>query len=406
MSFVRESEYYDLHVPLANHYSAHGLWHHNSGKSWAGAYDLLRRARPGRLYMAVAPTYPMMRDASLRTFLALARDLNCLRGFARSEMTATLGNRAEVLFRSADDPDRLRGPNLSGVWLDEASLMAREAWDVIIGRLREAGEEGWASATFTPKGRSHWTYDVFGREPGPGVALFHAPTRANPFLPRGFETTLRQQYAGLLARQELEGLFLEIAGAEWPAEYFPDSMWFDDWPAKTVAKVISLDPSKGRADKPGDYSALVLAALTPDGHVWIDADLQRRPTPRIVEDGLAHHLAFKASAFCVEINQFQELLAHDFGRLARERGIVLPLYGVTNTEAKVVRIRRLGPYLARGELHFRRGSPGASLLVDQLASFPEGDHDDGPDALEVSLRMLGHLVGQRGTPGQPTILRA
>ena len=37
-----------------------------SGKSWAGAYVLIRRAKPGRLYLVVAPTYPMLSDATFR----------------------------------------------------------------------------------------------------------------------------------------------------------------------------------------------------------------------------------------------------------------------------------------------------------------------------------------------------
>ena len=37
-----------------------------SGKSWAGSYDLIRRAKPGRLYLILAPTYSMLSDATFR----------------------------------------------------------------------------------------------------------------------------------------------------------------------------------------------------------------------------------------------------------------------------------------------------------------------------------------------------
>src|SRR5207248_8108996 len=89
-----------------------------SGKSHIGCLDLIRRAKPWRLYMAAAPTFGMMRDSTLRSFLGLARELCFLRSMNLSNMVATLGNGAEVLFRSADDPERLRGPNLSGIYLD------------------------------------------------------------------------------------------------------------------------------------------------------------------------------------------------------------------------------------------------------------------------------------------------
>src|SRR5262245_15589895 len=282
-----------------------------SGKSWAGAYDLIRRALPGRLYMAAAPTYPMMRDATLRTFLGLAREFQFLRNFNRSEMTATLGNTAEVLFRSTDDPDRLRGPSLSGVFLDEASLMSREAWDIVIGRLREAQTAGWCSACFTPKGRAHWTFDVFGRSPpAPDTELFHCRTADNPFVAREYIERARAQYSGLLARQELEGLFVHIEGAEWPESYFPDSIWFDDWPPDLVARAAALDPSKGRDAKSGDYAALVLLGLTADGTLWCDADCWRgRSAEFLAATCVEACRAFRPDVFAIESNMFEQLFA-------------------------------------------------------------------------------------------------
>ena len=46
-----------------------------TGKSWIGAYDLVTRAKPGRLYMVVAPTFPMLRDAAWRAVKAIAEEL-------------------------------------------------------------------------------------------------------------------------------------------------------------------------------------------------------------------------------------------------------------------------------------------------------------------------------------------
>jgi hypothetical protein len=38
-------------------------------------------------------------------------------------------------------------------------------------------------------------------------------------------------------------------------------------------------------------------------------------------------------------------------------------------------------------LRFKSNSPGTRLLVEQLREFPIAAHDDGPDALEMSLRL-------------------
>ena len=139
-----------------------------SGKSWVGSYDLIRRGKPGRLYMVVAPTFGMLADSTFRMFLQIAGELGVVdpadvRKSAPPSVRLLTG--AEVLFRSADDADRLRGPNLTGIWLDEASLMTQDVFTIAIGRLREGSEQGWLSATFTPKGKSHWSYDVFRQRP-------------------------------------------------------------------------------------------------------------------------------------------------------------------------------------------------------------------------------------------------
>src|SRR5687767_10330006 len=70
---------------------------------------------------------------------------------------------------------------------------------------------------------------------------------------------------------------------------------------------------------------------------------------------------------------------------SRCRSVLCPLDNRLN---KQVRIRRLTPWLARREIRFKANSPGARLLVEQLRDFPNADHDDGPDALEIALRVV------------------
>src|SRR5262245_2710099 len=96
-----------------------------AGKSFVGALDMLVRAsKPEcakRLYLITAPTYTMLRDSSLRSFEQLGQQLGLIKDIRRApdNMSTTLVNGAEVLFRSTDTPDRLRGPNISGCWMDE-----------------------------------------------------------------------------------------------------------------------------------------------------------------------------------------------------------------------------------------------------------------------------------------------
>jgi predicted phage terminase large subunit-like protein len=160
-------------------------------------------------------------------------------------------------------------------------------------------------------------------------------------------------------------------------------------------KVVALDPSKGQDARRGDYSAFVLFGLDRQGLLYVEADLARRPTPEIVATGAEICRGFAPHAFGVESNQFQELLAGEFEAEFQRRGIVnVQPWSMDNRVNKLVRLRRLGPYLSARRLRFKANSPSTRLLVDQLREFPVGDHDDGPDALEMAIRLAGDLLGQ------------
>ncbi len=392
-----------------------------AGKSKIGAYDLLCKAKAGRTYVVTAPTYGMLRDATFKSFEEVARYCGQLVRIRHAEFTAIIktddGGIADVLFRSTDAPDRLRGPNLSGVWMDEGSLSEYEAFQILVGRLREGGEAGWLDCTFTPKGLTHWTYEVFGSRK-PGIFLVHARTDENPFLAEEFIQQARDHHAGLRARQELGGEFITVEGAEWPPEFFPESMWFDDWPARDwKVRVMALDPSKGSKDKTGDYSAWVMLGVDDQLGLWVDADLDNMrgvdpsPTdpgmPSIVGDGVNLICQFRPSAVLVETNGFQSMVLDSLDRHLRQAGILTcGLYGVNNTEPKDSRIRGLTPYLAQRRLRIRR-SKGGALLMAQMRDFPVAEYRDGPDALKIAEVMADYLItGSMQGPGRPEILRA
>jgi predicted phage terminase large subunit-like protein len=76
----------------------------------------------------------------------------------------------------------------------------------------------------------------------------------------------------------------------------------------------------------------------------------------------------------------------------------MPLISINNQVNKLVRIRRLTPLLSHGNIRFKGGSRGARLMVEQLRDFPNGDHDDGADALEMASRLAGQLMAERFQP--------
>jgi phage terminase large subunit-like protein len=305
----------------------------------------------------------------------------------------------------------MRGPNLSGIWLDEASLMHEDAYKISIACLREGGEQGWLSATFTPKGPAHWTHRTFASKPKkPNTEIFRAPTDANPFLPKMFRETLQIQYgAGQFARQELGGEFVQMEGAEFPYELLEaDGRWFQDWPDHIYQWIVALDPSKGQSDHPtqqminrgrvGDWQAYTIIGLGAYSTFWIEADLARRSVIDMVKRGIELCCQFEpVPTLVVEDNDSLGMLYTEFTRQIQEGQKSIPLIAIRNSINKEMRIKRLGGYFA--QKHERRGlsmrfrdTPGTRLLMAQLTDFPLGDFDDGPDSLELGMQHAEHLL--------------
>lgn len=188
---------------------------------------------------------------------------------------------------------------------------------------------------------------------------------------------------------------------EWPEEYFAEHIWFSEWPAALALRTLALDPSKGADARHGDYSAFVMLGIDAGDVLYVEADLARRPTPEMVACGVALCARFNPHAFGVEANQYQELLAGEFAAEFRRQHLLQSApYAINNHTNKLMRIRTLGPYLAERRLRFLSRSASTRLLVDQLRDFPLGDHDDGPDALEMALRLARALRdGSRATDG-------
>jgi PBSX family phage terminase large subunit len=162
----------------------------------------------------LAPTYPMLRDATLRTFLDVAG--GAVKQFFKAEMRALLINGSEVLFRSAENFENLRGPNLSWFAGDEGSLYHPDVFPIMQGRLRQGGRQGHARLGMTPKGRN-WVYKRFVLDDDPDYALINSRTNENSFLSEAWVRSLERSYGDTaFAAQELRGEFVGFEGLVYP----------------------------------------------------------------------------------------------------------------------------------------------------------------------------------------------
>jgi len=154
---------------------------------------------------------------------------------------------------------------------------------------------------------------------------------------------------------------------------------------KELYVVGFCDPSLGKNG--GDYSAIITVATDMNYQIYVlDADIARRHPDIIGKEMLYKSRKYEYKDFGVEINQFQELFSDDVKKLMDELGITMPLRGVRQHTDKILRIQSLQPDIKNGRVKFRRDQ---KQLIDQLTNFPSDAHDDGPDALEGAIKLLG-----------------
>jgi predicted phage terminase large subunit-like protein len=364
-----------------------------SGTSWALSYDIIKRAKPGRLYAMISPTYTMLADASMRSFITVASHVGVInvrdlprRGTA-GPVNIKLKTASEILFRSADDPSRLYGPNLSGIVLDEASLMSADTFSIGIGRLREAGESGWLSAGFTPKGRQHWTYEVFatGR---PNTEIIYCKTRDNIFLPADFYENVRSQYTSGQALQELEGAWVDTEGGLFQAKWFGTVKSVPKLVSRVRAWDLAATPKDERRAHDPDYTVGALWGKGEDGTVYV-LDIKRlRGSPQAVESAVRTTAEWDGKAIPIWMEQEPGSSgATVVDHYARRVLMGWNFRAERSTGEKSTRAQPLAAAAERGlvklvEAHWNKD------LLDEVSIFPFANHDDQVDSLALGFNKL------------------
>ena len=179
---------------------------------------------------------------------------------------------------------------------------------------------------------------------------------------------------------------------EWDESYFTrDGITFNEWPDDLLALVLALDPSKG-ASETSDYQAHCLVGWSKAHGLCAEFWPCREDPTRMVGHSLDIAQAFKPQEIVCETNATMGLLIPEYNRQMAERQMILPVMGINNSDPKIVRIRSLTGYFARGDFRVRDTAGGRQFL-DEAMTFPSGDHDDLLDSLSIGVRRLQELLG-------------
>ena len=197
-----------------------------SGKTVCNVLAGLQYAQehPGSQGMWVSASYPLLMRSILVEWELWRRRIEEAVGqplvadYNRANHRIELLNGSVIWMGTADKPDSLYGTTLAWIGADEIALWRREAWDIMLSRLRQPGFPAQAWATYTPYGKGWWT-EVF--EPDSpqrlhGSELFRISTGDNPAIGEEYLGYLRGRYSGKWALQYIDGFAQEFEGLVWP----------------------------------------------------------------------------------------------------------------------------------------------------------------------------------------------
>lgn len=159
------------------------------------------------------------------------------------------------------------------------------------------------------------------------------------------------------------------------------------------------DPSLGKNRKSDTSSIIALGLDTETGYKYtVYADIAKRKPDKIIEDVFEMNERLKREygkgfyAFGVEDIQFQYYFKEVMAQKSAERGIYLPIEGITSNSNKILRIRSLQPEVKNGYIRFRQNQ---KALLQQMKEFPMGQNDDAPDGLHMAV-ILANKVKAAG----------
>lgn len=361
-----------------------------AGKTRSGAEWLAEQAlsRPGSRWAIVAPTFGDMRDicvegdSGLRSVLRRRLPgVNIDTCWNRSIGEFMLPNGSHVKGFSAQQPERLRGPQHHGAWCDElASWHDPDAWDQLQFGLR-LGERPQTFITSTPKPVTLVRMLAKRAEEAPEeVRWVRGRTMDNVGnLSAKALADLEHRYGGSrLGRQELEGELLEdVEGALWQRAWL-DRDRRDEHPDLSRI-VVAVDPAI-TATADSDETGIVTAGRSGRGNAaegWVlddrtcvasPAEWGRRACQAYIDHG--------ADAIVYESNQGGDMVAHVLrGAWAalvtsgEATGPTPRLIGVHASRGKAVRAEPVAGQFEQGRWHIVGSLPA---LEDELVTWEPG----------------------------------
>lgn len=348
--------------------------------------------------------------ASLQTLLEVMRQAGLRKGadylHNKTERKIEFPASGTLLqFKTAEDPQSLRGAGLDILWMDEAAFITdSEAWEVVAPAL--ADREGCVITTTTPHGKN-WLHEEFFD----GVALadpreFRVQYTSidNPYFKRAVWERYKRRYHPILFKQEFLASFEALHGIALQGE------WLHYWTSgkeDPQADLLSLkrfkredgrydldiylgvDPAISLSDRADQFAMSVVGVTKDRSQAFIlETYLGRVEFPDQLDLIQTWLLKWRPQYIGIESNAYQKSLAQQAARLDGFPNIV----PVMSKGKKNERILAMSPVFRTGKIRIHHTHKD---FIDQWVGFdPEkkNQKDDLLDAVEIALGVAGILL--------------
>jgi predicted phage terminase large subunit-like protein len=200
--------------------------------------------------------------------------------------------------------------------------------------------------------------------------------------------------------EELDALRTELPLPKWQAQYQqqPTSEegaiikreWWKEWtnelPPKCEFIIQSWDTAFTKNDR-SDYSACITLGVfykdenENDPHIiLLDALKRRMEFPELKAAAMSHYKEYEPDAFIVEAKASGAPLIYEL----RQMGIPVQEFTPTRGNDKIARINSVSDLFASGKV-WAPPTRWAEEVIEEMAAFPSGDHDDLVDAMTQAL---------------------
>jgi phage terminase large subunit-like protein len=330
------------------------------GKSRTGAEwcRMKAHALPNSHGALIAPTAADARDVMVKALISCSPPWEGLR-YESSKRSLTWLNGSSATLYSAEEPDRLRGPQHSWAWVDEIATWPdpETVWDEGLMMGLRVGANPQVIVTTTPR-----PIDILKRM----VDKHHNQAIGNVAITKGstfdnvgnlsaeFIATMQDKYASTrLGRQEIYAEILDdVEGALWTHAMIDRTRVQASPPLRRV--VVAVDPS-GSAKKTADTAGIVVAGLGDcsckgkiEQHAFVLEDLTGKFSPRDMgERAIAAYHRHKCDRLVAEDN-FGGKIIEDLVALIDKR---VAYRAVHASRGKLVRAEPVAALYEQGRVH-------------------------------------------------------